>query len=151
MSVELKGIKLVNANPDVINRYMQDLLDLDKNVASVSWSEDNFLQELPEKWDLSYLIISMDSVIAFLIASKKQKSYHIHRLGVDPSFQGKGIGSMLLNTINIQALNKSIQSISLKVAKENDKAIKFYKLNGFKIIDFSEGNFIMTKEVVSYV
>lgn len=151
MSIDLLACELVSANPDVLMRYMQDLVDLDKYVSSLCWSEDNFLLELPGKWELSYLVISKNKIVAFVIASIKGTSYHIHRLGVDPGFQRQGIGRGLLNIITNQALNNSIHSISLKVANDNDNAIKFYELNGFKIAGYSGSNFLMTKEVISYV
>jgi ribosomal protein S18 acetylase RimI-like enzyme len=148
VNTKLLGYELLNANPDVLMHYMQDLLNLDKCAFSVCWNEENFLLELPKKWELSYLVISKNKAISFIIASMKEKMYHIHRLGVAPGYQRQGIGYGLLNILTNQAANDSIHSISLKVAKDNENAIKFYELNGLKIAGRSNSHFLMTKEVL---
>jgi len=147
MNTELLGYELLNANPDVLMRYMHDLLDLDKNISPVCWSEENFMVEIPGKWELSYLVISRNKVIAFVISSIKEEPYHVHRLGVDPFFQRQGLGSGLLDLIYNQAMKNSIHAITLKVAKTNDNALKFYKLKGFKIIRSSGSDYLLKKEV----
>lgn len=51
----------------------------------------------------------------------------IHHLYVAPAFQGKGVGKALLSAI----FKETIAPLQLKCLLRNDKAIAFYKRNGF--------------------
>lgn len=52
-------------------------------------------------------------------------------IGVMPEFQGKGYGSALIHQAKNYALNSRYGQLSLSVRRENLKAIKSYKRNGF--------------------
>ena len=55
----------------------------------------------------------------------------ISRLLIDPAYQQKGIGTEFLKAI---LSNYRHSSVLISVAKENQKAISFFKKNGFKMV-----------------
>ena len=55
----------------------------------------------------------------------------ISRLLIDPAYQGKGIGTEFLKAI---LSNYRHSSVLISVAKENQKAISFFKKNGFRMV-----------------
>lgn len=68
---------------------------------------------------------------------------HIEGIFVNSNYQGKGIGTDLLNKA------KEIkQQLTLNVYKKNSKAIKFYQKNGFEI---TEENIDEENDEVEYI
>ena len=99
-----------------------------------NWSEENYLYELPRKWELSRVVIVDDKIVGYTIISEKESSLHLHKIVVKKNSRGKGIGRMLLQ--NLEEIGE--KSVTLKVGIENIDAKKFYaSLNYIKIC---EGN-----------
>jgi len=60
----------------------------------------------------------------------------IHKIYISPDAQGKGLGKILLEETEREAINKQAKRLILNVNRQN-KAIGFYEKSGFKIA-FSE-------------
>lgn len=60
--------------------------------------------------------------------------YYIDSLGVNPNYQGKGIGSKLLQFLIDEYVLKNHQTIGLLVEEDNPKAKKLYLKLGFKSV-----------------
>ncbi len=52
-------------------------------------------------------------------------------IGVDPDYQGKGIGMMILSGIERRMMNKNISTIQTEVSWPNNSLVKFFASNGF--------------------
>ena len=99
-----------------------------RNMNDEYWDESNFLTELKGKWQYSFYVTDSSLTIqAFIIASEKDQSVHIHKFVVDKPFQSEGLGSKMLDHI----LQQSSKPITLKVRNDNERAIAFYKQKGF--------------------
>lgn len=74
-------------------------------------------------------------IIGFLWAYRREvlgeQSLHIGHIIVDSRARAGGIGTRLLNTLEVIANEKCIKKIELMAAVENEKTMKFYKSNGF--------------------
>lgn len=57
-------------------------------------------------------------------------SYYIHTLTIAPQYQGQGIGSITIDLLSDRYQN---QKLSLYVNDQNDRAVRFYFKNGFKL------------------
>lgn len=94
------------------------------------WSKDNFLSELPKKYQLSRIVLENSNCLGYLIASLRHNVCHIHRIGVRVSYTGLGIGSAM-----IRSLDKKCQKLKIKkifVESLSDKKLsKFYLKNNF--------------------
>ena len=91
-------------------------------------------------------------IIALMTVRQENKNeITVSRLYVDASYQGKGIGTELLNKLPSQF--PKIKKIRLQVDRENRKARKFYAKRGFKesgteekmILDYPRQLIIMEK------
>lgn len=56
---------------------------------------------------------------------------YVHILAVDPDYQGRGIGKVLLDTFQNYALERDIAGIYLTTLPENKEAQAFYEHIGF--------------------
>lgn len=59
----------------------------------------------------------------------------IYHLAVDPKYQHKGYGSMLLEEVEKTLKNIGAHKINLGVFLSNSKMISFYKKNGYEIMN----------------
>lgn len=73
------------------------------------------------------------SLIACYLNNKINKNGFISNISTIPSFQGKGISSILLQNLINYAIRKDFNYLSLEVKKLNKKAISFYMNKKFKI------------------
>ncbi|MEP6674662.1 MAG: GNAT family N-acetyltransferase [Ferruginibacter sp.] len=79
---------------------------------------------------------------AYSAKEETQKKFHLHKIYVDPTLQGKGIGNILLDFILKDIQGSGATQLELNVNRRN-KAIRFYNKKGFKIIreeDIDIGN-----------
>lgn len=60
--------------------------------------------------------------------------FYIDSLGVNPKFQGKGIGSKILRFLIDEYITKNNQTLGLLVEEDNPSAKKLYLNLGFKIV-----------------
>jgi ribosomal protein S18 acetylase RimI-like enzyme len=60
--------------------------------------------------------------------------FYIDSLGVNPNYQGKGIGSKLLQFLIEEFVTKNHHTLGLLVEEENPNAKKLYLKLGFKVV-----------------
>ena len=111
-----------------------------------NFNERNFINELNNNKNQYYLIELKDTIVGYskIIFNEKcdiintKNITYMSRLYLLKEYYGVGLGKKLLDfNVNLSKENKQ-KGIWLKVWVENQKAIKFYKKNGFKIIGKSD-------------
>ncbi|WP_036717850.1 GNAT family N-acetyltransferase [Paenibacillus harenae] len=98
-------------------------------------SEDDYSKHCPA--GSQFVAIINDKVagyVGFKRPTKLKSNNHVLEIiiGVDPSFQGKGIGKALLDHIFEWSKDNGTTKLSLRVLSTNAGAISFYLKNGFK-------------------
>lgn len=104
-----------------------------------TWHDPKRLAEQIQDPDCYFAVAKNDTgkIVGIITAQKiKNKSLQLNRLYVHPDLQGKGIGKQLLD--NSSKEFRPIKTILLDVEAMNEKAIKFYKKQGFKEYSESE-------------
>lgn len=69
-------------------------------------------------------------------------------IGVRPHFQGKGLGSLLLQEFERKAIEMGAERLALTVRKENESAIISYLRNGYLKSLEKENSLQMTKNLI---
>ncbi|MBZ4035555.1 GNAT family N-acetyltransferase [Flavobacterium sp. 17A] len=64
----------------------------------------------------------------------REGEYYIDSLGVNPKYQGKGIGSQLLQFLIDKYVHKNKEVLGLLVEEDNPSAKKLYLKLGFKVV-----------------
>lgn len=72
------------------------------------------------------------NILGCLILYIYKKAVRVFSVVVDPEFQGKGIGKMLLNKTREIAKEKEASRIILEMDANNRKLINWYKKEGFE-------------------
>ena len=65
--------------------------------------------------------------------TSKRKIVNIHEIGVTKDSRGLGIGTSLINEIKAIGEKRKAREVILSVWSFNERAIKFYRKNGFAI------------------
>lgn len=73
------------------------------------------------------VLVALDQEIPVGFISIWMPNNFIHHFYVDQKYQGKGVGTLLLNA----AIQKTLLPITLKCLEENTKAVAFYRKKGF--------------------
>lgn len=147
-------MKIIYLTKENINKYVQRLIDIDGTYSSLEsgkysreiWSEENFMRDLPGKWENSFVVVDENIICAFAICSKSDsKTLHIHRLAVCSEYKG-GIASNML----MSAIEGGVQAdrITLIVSTENVSAVHYYRRHGFEIISGDELDFFIYKREI---
>ncbi len=94
-------------------------------------------QSLIECFDDSYIIIGLfktKSLIGFSVIYNTKFTTDLLTIGVDPDYQGKKLGALLLRDTLSVALANQVQECFLEVRVSNVVALNLYKKFGFKVV-----------------
>jgi len=72
-----------------------------------------------------------DTVVGTSWLTNDGRRLHLHHFAIDPKFQGGGLSKPLLRE-SLQIAKGIGLQIKLEVHRDNERAIHFYKKNGFK-------------------
>lgn len=140
-------MKIMYLNREIVSEDIERLIEIDRTIIDEegTWTLDNFLMELNHKWDYSLAALIDNQIVGFIVCSMKGDNIHIHRLAVLPEYQGKRIGSTLLNHVCELCLKQNINSVMLRVKKYNMEGQGFYERHGFKKIGSNGLNYVYKK------
>ena len=148
IKIELAEINDLNDIMKMINNCANDLIS--KNI--FQWNEkypsrDIFLSDIEKK---NLFILKNNSGIIGCIAlssekdieyndvkwlTKDDKNLYLHRLAVDPKFQKKGIGKLLMDFAEDYARNNKFISVRLDTFSKNERNNRFYKSRKYTRLD----------------
>ena len=148
IKIELAEINDLNDIMKMIHNCANDLIS--KNI--FQWNEkypsrDIFLSDIEKK---NLFIFKNNSGIIGCIAlshekdieytdvkwlTKDDKNLYLHRLAVDPKFQKKGIGKLLMDFAEDYARNNKFISVRLDTFSKNERNNRFYKSRKYTKLD----------------
>ncbi|SEC43163.1 Acetyltransferase (GNAT) family protein [Tenacibaculum sp. MAR_2009_124] len=104
------------------------------------YSKENILKELSEKnADYYYVLFNGEKVGNFRILWNKElegfsekRIVKLHRIYLHKNVQGKGVGKLVLNWLEEQAMKKQYEYIWLDAMDEQSQAFNFYKRMGYQ-------------------
>ena len=95
------------------------------------WSESIFYDCLSAKYDC-WVYLSGDRMLGYSITTMAAGEGHILNICVDPEFQGRGYGKVLLENIFDSALQANVKVLFLEVRPSNHVAQALYDRYGFQ-------------------
>ena len=138
-----------NLNQDDCKKLLPELLNIGRDLEWDTWNKENFIMDMPHKWELSFTCWINDLIVAYAIISKKQEEQmYIHRFMIDERFRGKGLGKKIIEFI-LKNKAESIKEISLRVHQKNTLAQEFYKKMDFISVGRIDDDLIMLKPIDS--
>jgi ribosomal protein S18 acetylase RimI-like enzyme/O-antigen ligase len=127
-------------------RFLPRLMSIDATTMGQTWGSANWLWELPEKWELSWMMFREQEPVGFIVASRKESALHIHRFAIAQHDRDRGLGTQLLGVAVRHGVTRGCQTITLKVDSQNEAALRFYQRLGFKVLGSSGENLAMVAD-----
>ena len=130
----------------IVSGFANDLFDQAHN-------NGEFLSQLSEKYSLSadFYVVEIEGkaagFIAFYANDTDSKTGFISMIVVHSSFQGFGIGSLLMDLAISVCKLRGMTRLRLEVNVHNDKALRLYERNGFFVHLNNGQSAILSKDI----
>lgn len=111
--------------------FANDIVQLEQVFGPDAWDKDRLLEHLPKAKRIIGILDDDKKLVGYVATETswlKWRAEYIWILVVDPSVQGKGLGSMLIEEVKWYARGKEL---TLHVRRDNAPAIALYKKRGF--------------------
>lgn len=129
--IQLPAARIFPLTRRQTRRNLHRLMEIDAQTIGEPWGPEQWLKDLPEKWELSRIILRGREPIGFIVASLKGQAIYIHRLAIKDLYRGQGHGTALLREVAGVAGERALATLTLKVSRENEPAFGFYQRLGF--------------------
>jgi ribosomal protein S18 acetylase RimI-like enzyme len=93
------------------------------------WTELNYLQDLPGKFELSFAGYTAEGLVGFAIVSLRPQS-HLHLFAMTEAARGIGQAQKLWQLVLARSQSAGSTELTWKVHRNNLRAIRFYAQQG---------------------
>lgn len=104
---------------------------IEARVQQFPWTRQNFADGLKAGYP-AWVVCQNDRVIGFCMLLIGPDVAHVLVIAVDPDYQGRGVGKMLIDHCQQQATQHGLNTLVLEVRPSNQGAVGFYQHLGFK-------------------
>src|ERR1041384_563636 len=95
-----------------LEENINTFLKLIEGFEYLDWKAENFLYELPKKWDFSFAVFDDNKLVGFCMASNKISDvYYMHFTFLSEETRGKGLGKKVWAHAKEVALQHGIHKI----------------------------------------
>jgi ribosomal protein S18 acetylase RimI-like enzyme len=123
-------------NKEFLENNVNEFLELVSSWKYCSWKKENFMYELPQKWNFSFAVYDNNKPQGFCIASNKiSDAYYIHLFFVSEESRGKDIGTAMIDQAKEMSRSNGLKRIELRCPETNAGALSFYQKKNFKILN----------------
>jgi len=98
------------------------------------WSRKLFLSNFGKRY-FNHVLIDGDSLLGYFVASSVAGEVTLMNIAISPTYQGKGLGSLLLKALINLCKTNDEEQIWLEVRVSNLAAIGLYNKLGFVEVD----------------
>lgn len=114
---------------------LDDIVTLERHAFQVGAYTKSMLSNIfSTRGSFNVLMLENGKVVAYIIALPLDKdSADVESIAVDPDYQEKGLGTILMEKIEEMMLERGYRTSVLEVRDLNDKAISFYRNRGYSI------------------
>ena len=114
-------------------RDISELLAIEQIQFPEPWTRGMLLDEVTNTETRRYSVVVEDGkILGYLGVMFVMDELHINTIGVLPDFEGKGIGTALMDDALRDAKERGIERATLEVAVSNKRAQDLYYRYGFK-------------------
>jgi len=119
-------------------RYYQEIIDLWKRAGievSSSDTQDEIAKILKRNSDLFLIGKEDGKIVAVVIGAFDGRRGYVHHLAIDPDYQKKRYGKMMIDKLIERFRKKKVHKVHLFIEKHNKEVVDFYKKLGWDIRD----------------
>jgi ribosomal-protein-alanine N-acetyltransferase len=117
------------------DRDLDEILAIERASFSNPWTREMYLRELQNP-DVSFLYVlrlAPDGIVAFCSCWMVLDEIHINNVAVKGDFQGRGLGTALLEHVLDVGAKRGAERATLEVRRSNTPARRLYERLGFEV------------------
>lgn len=103
------------------------------------WSRGNFVDSIAAGYVTEVLDAGADGLVGYFVAMPGVDELHLLNVTVAPAWQGRGLGSGLLDAVDAHARQRGAATLWLEVRQSNAKARALYRRRGYAEIGLRRG------------
>lgn len=140
--IEISKISTLQEIRSVVLQCADDLFDQNVN-------EESKLNALADKFArFAEVAVAQENdtclgYVAYYCNNQETKTAYISIIVIKKEYQGKGVGSLLYNSVISVLKQKGFTTLKLEVAKQNTTALSFYSKKGFNVIEDRSSSFLL--------
>lgn len=116
---------------DMTKEHLPDILKVEQESFSRSWTKEMFLEELNGKFSVYRVAVENQKAVGYMGMWILADEGHITNVAVAKNSRGKGIGSALVADFVRMASEQNLAFLTLEVRVSNKQAISLYEKHGF--------------------
>ncbi|MDR7328581.1 ribosomal protein S18-alanine N-acetyltransferase [Corynebacterium guangdongense] len=101
------------------------------------WPRDVFLVEFNHPWTFYWGVFDEELLVGYagvaMLGPREDPEFEVHTIGVDPAYQGRGLGRALMDQM-VHAADAVDAQMFLEVRTDNGPAIGLYEKYGFTVL-----------------
>jgi ribosomal protein S18 acetylase RimI-like enzyme len=129
-------VSLIGITQDYMSDNLSKLLEIESNWTDIGeqpWNENNFLLDLPYKWELSFAAEDRGEILGYVIGSKiAENTARVNKIVVGREYRKNHIGTSLIRRFETACLERGLYDVDLKAIVGNDAANNFYLRLGYE-------------------
>lgn len=121
--------------------HLADVLPLEHELFDPeAWSERLFWSELAQADTRHYLVaLEGDLLVGYAGLCAYPDEAYVQTIGVRPGSTGRGTGAALLMALLVEAVGRGLDTVTLEVRADNDRAQALYRRFGFVPVGLRRG------------
>lgn len=120
---------------------MPSVLDIEARTHEFAWGEGEFLKQLRRRNVIGMIAERGDRVLGYVVYELFRDRLEVLRLGVDPEFGRKGIGTQIADKLKGKLSVNRRTAITTDVRERNLDGLLFLRESGFKAVALHRGWF----------
>ena len=132
-ALQNRNCAFLSGTREHVTANLESILALFKDAPEVPWGEKEVLLELPEKWELSQILLQHQQVVGIAINSWRDSALYVHAIVTRRELRRSGLGTLLLKQLKIIARERGMP-IRLRVGEPNVAAHRWYLNEGFRVV-----------------
>jgi len=112
-------------------RDLHGVLRIEEAVFAAPWSHRLFVEELAQRTSRAYRVAWIGTdIVGFAGLMAVDDEAHVNNVAVDPAWQGRGLGTVLVLDLVRVALARGLRHLTLEVRVGNEPALALYRRFG---------------------
>ncbi|WP_439238623.1 ribosomal protein S18-alanine N-acetyltransferase [Lonepinella sp. BR2919] len=117
----------------IVPQDFDRLFTIEQEAHLIPWSLGTLTNNQGERYHNLKILLN-HQIVGFAISQIVLDEATLFNIAIEPKFQGKKLGSILLNHLLQQLQQKGIKTLWLEVRESNQKAQKLYEQCGFNTV-----------------
>lgn len=126
--------------------HIPELAEIEQLCFAVPWSEKQLLEELENPLGSYFVAVEDGRVLGYIGSQTVIDETCVMNVAVRPDCRGKRLGSLLMEALVQDCLEKGSRLLTLEVRVSNEPALALYRAFGFQQVGLRKGYYEKPRE-----